>query len=203
MGLTASDSGGTFALCPEGTHAAICVQVIDMGQQWSDFYKKHSHKCLLGWEIPEHLQEDGKPFMVFQRYTVSLHENSALRPHLESWRGKRFTKEELDGFALSKIAGAPCMLSVTHSDDGKYANVSGVMALPKGVEKPVPVRDVIVFDIDGFIAGDERDKAAYDTFGDNLKKKIDAAKEVEDADKKAKAAGTGEWADLDDSDIPF
>ena len=41
---------------------------------------------------------DGKPFLVRRRYTASLHEKSALRKDLESWRGRAFTNVELDGF---------------------------------------------------------------------------------------------------------
>jgi hypothetical protein len=35
--------------------------------------------------------------------TVSLASNGNLKPLLESWRGKKFTKEELVGFDLKTI----------------------------------------------------------------------------------------------------
>jgi len=39
--------------------------------------------------------------MISKRYTMSLGEQSTLRKDLESWRGKKFTPEELQGFDLN------------------------------------------------------------------------------------------------------
>ncbi|MHA1379626.1 MAG: hypothetical protein ACTSRG_14730 [Candidatus Helarchaeota archaeon] len=48
---------------------------------------------------------------------MSLHAKATMRKFLESWRGKKFTKEELEGFDLQKILGKPCQLQIIHSDD--------------------------------------------------------------------------------------
>jgi hypothetical protein len=80
MGLVAKSSGdGSYTLAPEGTHVARCVQMIDLGTQWSEAYQKASHKVLIGWELPNEPNGDGGPVIVFRRYTVSLHEKAAMR----------------------------------------------------------------------------------------------------------------------------
>ena len=60
---------------------------------------------------------------------------------LRSWRGREFTSAELFGFELETVIGAPCMLSIVHNvgrKGGTFANVSGVMKLPKGMTQLAP-----------------------------------------------------------------
>ena len=45
----------------------------------------------------------GRRFDVARVYTLCLHERAALRKDLESWRGRKFTEQELDGFDLEKL----------------------------------------------------------------------------------------------------
>ncbi|HEY4759348.1 MAG TPA: hypothetical protein VIH42_02080 [Thermoguttaceae bacterium] len=140
---------GEFQLAPQGTHIARCYMVVDLGSQNTPFGAKH--KIRVGWEFPNELMEDGRPFMIAKEYTASLHPDSNLAQDLVSWRGRAFTEEELGGFDIFKILGAPCMLTVIHtiSKTGKqYANVKTVASLPKGTVKPEPVNDLISFSLD-------------------------------------------------------
>lgn len=180
MGVTVSDpGGGDFVPAPEGTHVARCVQVIDLGTQTSSYYKnddgspQKSKKVLIGWEIPGELNDKGEPFLVWHRYTQSLHEKANLRIHLQSWRGRKFTDDELKGFLLSNILDKPCLLNIVHNDSGDktFANVSAVMALPKGQECPDRVHKLIDFDINNF------DRDLFEEFSDNLKKTINNSDE--------------------------
>ena len=154
MSLVATDngSGGDFTPAPQGTHTARCVRVIDLGTQpGSQMYPAPRHKVLVGWELPEEMREyDGKqePAMVFKRYTMSLNEKARLRHDLESWRGRNFTEEELAGFHLRNISGVPCMVTITHSDDKKYANINAVTSLPKSVTVPPAFNDVVYYEIE-------------------------------------------------------
>ena len=97
---------------------------------------------------------------------------------LESWRGRPFTTEELGGFSLENVLGAPCMLSVIHkpSKDGTkvYANVGSVMALPKGMEAPELVNPAVKFDIGEF------DQKVFDELSSYVQKKILMSKELEE-----------------------
>lgn len=174
MSLKATDKGGAeFALTPEGTYTARCYKIIDLGTQTSTgmFGTKEQHKVMVSWELldDEIKMDDGRPFSVTQWYTVSLHEKSKLRADLEAWRGKKFTKEELEGFDLQNVLGSYCMLQVVHDETGKYANVNSIMAF-KGV-KPKPVNGNVIFDID------EPDMDVYNSFSDNMKAKIMSAPE--------------------------
>ena len=168
-------------LCPAGTHSAICFSISDLGLQKEQVLDKTgkkvdkiSHKVILAFEIDERMKQEGllnnKRFVVSRKFTLSLHEKSALRPVLESWRGKAFTKEEEDYFDIEKLVGVPCLINIVYNiSDGKtYSNIGSVSPLMKGMvpivaetdwsEKlPKWIQDLI----DSQITGDEhyRDNA--------------------------------------------
>lgn len=182
---------------PEGTHIAVCTQVIDLGHQYSEFYDKTAHKVMIGWELQsDEKRDDGKPFVVWKRYTLSLGDRANLRRDLKAWRGRDFTPEELDGFDLRNILGKSCMIGVTHrAVDGKtYVDVSTVAALPKNMKAAKAEGTQIYFDIN------DPDMAAYGTFSDGLKKTIQASEEwkARDADK-----ANDEPPPPSDEDVPF
>lgn len=148
-----SSSGGDFKPIPEGTYLATCVRIIDLGTQVSTFKgaDKLQRKVLVAWEVPDVLVEyegESKPAMVQSRYTASLADKANLRRHLESWRGRKFTDDELKGFDLKNVLGKPCQIQVLHSDDGAYANVSAVMGLPKGLPAPEVHHPLVHFSLD-------------------------------------------------------
>lgn len=146
-----------------GTYMAVCVAVIDLGQQYNQFEKqkqgKYAEECMFIFEIPdERVEVDGedKPrWLSSRRFTVSLHERAALFQMLTAWRGKALTDAELDpagdGFDLMQMAGVPAMLSVTvvEKDDGsKYNRIEAVTGFPKGLPAPKPESEILVFDAD-------------------------------------------------------
>lgn len=146
MAIMAKKSGGgNFTPAPGGSWGAVCCDVVDLGIVESTFSgkAKKQHKIRVVWQIDENML-DGKPYMVSQRYTLSLHEKAGLRKDLESWRGRPFTEEELEGFDVETVIGAPCLLSVVQAASGGsvYANVKGVMKLPRGMQA-IRVRDYI------------------------------------------------------------
>ena len=51
-----------------------------------------------------------------------------------------FTPEELKGFDVEKLIGAPALLAVVHNrtPDRTYVNIKSIQRLPKGMEKPEP-----------------------------------------------------------------
>jgi hypothetical protein len=144
MGIIAK-AGAEFTPAPAGTHAAVCVDIIDIGMVLSEFkgVKKNQHKIKIVWQIDED-QANGKPFTVSQRYTLSLHQKATLRRDLESWRGKPFSEEELKAFDLENLLGAGALLNVIHNhrEGSTYANVASVMRLMKGMATPAP-RDYV------------------------------------------------------------
>ena len=146
-----------------GTYMSVCVGVIDLGEQYRQFDKqkqgKYAEECMFIFEIPsERVQVDGedKPrWLSSKRYTVSLHERSALYQMLTSWRGKALSDAELDpagdGFDLMQMAGQGAMLSVSvaEKDDGSRHNkIEAVTGFPKGIPVPKPESEILVFDAD-------------------------------------------------------
>lgn len=131
--------GSTFEPHPEGQFRAVCVDVVEKLNVPTAFGPKN--KVRLVWQTEES-REDGKPFLASASFNASLHEQSRLRPFLESWRGKKFTADELKGFDLEALIGIGAVLQITHTTkDGKtYDNVSSIMRLMKGME-PVEARD--------------------------------------------------------------
>jgi hypothetical protein len=138
-------AGGNFTPAPAGTHSAVCVDVIDLGMIEVTYLGKtqRKHKIVLVWQIDENM-DDGKPFLVRRRYTCSLHEKATLRRDLESWRGRGFTDKDLQAFDLETLLAVPCLLNVIQEtrNGSIFANVAGVMRLPKGMAALVP-RDYV------------------------------------------------------------
>jgi hypothetical protein len=79
----------------------------------------------------------GKRFTVNEFFTKSLSPKGRLRPALESWRGRPFTKEELSGFDIEKLVGANCLLNIGENKKGR-AIVLAVNPLMKNTAKMTP-----------------------------------------------------------------
>jgi hypothetical protein len=151
MSLIAKNKDADFTPVPQGTHLAVCYLLVDCGLQINPFKPtKKQAKIVIGWELPEELMEDGRPQVISSIYSVSLHKKSTLRRDLESWRGKEFTEEELEGFDLRNVVAKGCLITVTHNvtDERTYANVKGVTALPRGMSAPLPVNPVMIYDME-------------------------------------------------------
>jgi|SRR5882724_4560854 len=135
-----------FVPAPAGFHAAVCVDEVDMGLVPNRFDPAADpvYTVRLVWQIAEEMK-DGKPYLIKKDYRASLHEKAALRKDLESWRGKPFTFNELVGFDLENIVGAPCMMNVVHKTGrkgGTFANIAAITPLHKGMAKLEP-RDYV------------------------------------------------------------
>lgn len=206
MAIMATDSGGgDFKLATPGNHPAVCTLVADLGKQriqsttYGDSVK---HQVYIRWELTDEPfewqdKDSGESktgnMSIGKTYTLSLHENSTLRPVLESWRGRPFTEEERKGFDITKLAGAPCLVNVAHEvgHDGKTrAKVSAVTPVMKGMEKPTPLNPPVIYDEDHL--------RVYDDLPEWLRKKID--EQVKDVTNPPANGGFGD--DLDD-DVPF
>ena len=143
MAIIAKDNRKEFTPAPEGLHQAVCVDVTDLGLQPTPWGEKQ--KVDLRWQLEAMDEETGRPFLVQSRYTNSLNEKATLRIHLEAWRGRKFTAEELEGFDLEKLLGVNCQIQVIHNitDQGRiFANVQAIVPLGKGMTKLRP-RDYV------------------------------------------------------------
>lgn len=142
-----------FILVPEGLHLAICIAIIDLGNQHNEFYDKMEPKVYINFELPKKtikIDNVEKPMTTGREYTVSLHEKANLRKALEGWRGRKFTEEELKGFDLKKVLGKACQIQVMHTTKGDktYANITSIVPPPEGIDIGKPVNELLHYDMD-------------------------------------------------------
>lgn len=203
MGLTLKQSGD-FQIAPAGTYPAIIYRVIDLGTQQINWQGQlsWSHKILLAFELHgDEKMDDGRPFVISKRYTASLSQKAKIREHLEAIRGRPFSNDELGGFHLRNVLGAPCLLQVVHESKGEavYANIGGLMKLPKGMPKPEPINEQIYFDLD------QPDMASFEKLSDKLKALIQATPEWQERveGKGQQKEVTSDSKEFADEEIPF
>lgn len=160
MAITATSTPTTTREpIPAGLYPARCYQMIHIGTVEESFegVAKKVNKVRIGWELPTETrvfkEENGEqPCVISKEYTLSLHEKSALRSMLKSWRSKDFTEEEALAFDITKLLGVPCMINISHkkSADGTktYDNISAVTPMPRGMDCPPPINPRLVFEHD-------------------------------------------------------
>jgi hypothetical protein len=118
------------------------VDVVDLGLQKTQFGEKY--KVKLVWQVEERdVENDNRRFRVQQWYTNSDSEKSNLRKMLESWRGKRFTEDEIAAFDIESVIGKNCQVQVVHTikAEGKvFANIQAIIS-PRQGEVPLEAED--------------------------------------------------------------
>lgn len=227
MAGTVKETGGDFdyKLMPEGVHAAVADMVVFLGKQLTGFTDdktgepKVQEKVYLRFEVPkERLTykdkqgvDQNRPMTIGITVTASLSEKATLRKYLESWRGKQFTADELKGFDLFTVLGAPCMLTVAHNTKGDktYANVTAITKFQGiykvggqdiTIERPVAENPLVRYSEES-----AEDMASYDTLQEWLQKKIQQQVRAHPAveSQAGSAAPADEFRDDDLSDVPF
>lgn len=214
MIVTGSNSK-EFKVAPVGNHLARLYRVIDLGTQMREWEGKvnMTRRVKFFWELHGEdekgnplTMDDGKPMIQSREYTWSLHEKSALRQHLEAWRGVGFTDEELRGFDIKKVLGHFCMLTIAHrvSNGKTYADVKNVSSVPSIIKKaglPEGVNNTMIFTFDKF------DPVMFESLSEWLKAIIVKSSEYRALQQPTTsaqyiAASGGSMADLED-DVPF
>lgn len=200
--IVSDTGGGDFKQLDPGTYPAVCTQIIGIGPQDSNFGLKE--KIKIRFEVPSERvewEQDGEkkegPMTTWATYTASLSSKANLRQALEGWRGRAFTDEELKGFEMDKILGAPCMLSIIHKEsNGKtYANIASISKLMAGVTPPTAEGELISFDIRNYT------HEKYAALPEWLRKRIDEG--LKQIDTQVEDPAPPETDGFEDSDIPF
>jgi hypothetical protein len=142
VAIIASAPKSDYEQAPEGLHQGVCVDVVDRGMVKNNFDESAApyHAIRSVWELEE-TDSKGRRYRVMQQYRLSLHEKAKLRQHLEAWRGKKFTADELKGFDVEKLIGANCQLTLVHNGD--YTNIQAIVPLAKGMTKMAPSSDYV------------------------------------------------------------
>ena len=134
-----------------GVYMAGCVVVADLGDQYSEKFKKSSRKVVFSFDIPsETIEIDGeqKPRQLSKRCTFSVSKKGTLNKMLNAWMNANMSEQELGELDLFSLIGRGCQIRVTVSEDGAHNNIEDVMALPKGMPAPQSNTAPITYDID-------------------------------------------------------
>lgn len=136
-----------------GVYMAVCVGVIDLGEQYSEIYKSYSNRVKFVWALPtETIEIDGKQEerQLSREFSVATKKSSKIRTFLSSWNSKTYTDDEFLELDLFEQVGKPCQLNVVLSETGEYANVESAIPLPKGIQAPVTQTEFILWDMDAW-----------------------------------------------------
>lgn len=161
-----------------GVYIGICVGVIDLGEQYSETFKKFSNDVMIVWELAgETVEVDGeqKPRQLSRTFSVATSKKSKLRAFLSSWNGKQYGDDEFGELDLFDQIGKVCQLNVVLNDTGEYANIDNLMPLPKGMPAPITDTPAIQWDMD--VWDDETFKALPEWVQEKIKQSTQHKKE--------------------------
>lgn len=136
-----------------GVYMAVCVGVIDLGEQYSEKFKNYSNKVKFVWALPsETIEIDGKTEerQLSKEFTFSVSKKGGLRSFLQSWNSKNYSDEEFAELDVFEQLGKPCQLQVVLNDTGEYSNVENLMPIPKGMPAPTSKTPFVTWDMDAW-----------------------------------------------------
>lgn len=200
--MKVSDNGGKGFDLEPGIYEAVCFGLIDIGTQHGEWQgqKKLQHQAIIKFELLDETYDDENGdtcrMQFAQFYTLSLHEKAKLRKHLNGWRGREFTPEELKGFEMKNVLGKNCMLVIGHSESGK----SVVESVSKFKKEPVKAeRELEYFSFEDF------EGAFPEWMSDGIKNLCIKSDEYAAYAKHSIDSDTGHVASepIDDDDVPF
>jgi hypothetical protein len=192
-----STATGTFTPVPVGAHIGVCTGLYDIGTQGGGKFEPKP-QLIVTWSLPSQLNDAGEPMRISSTYTSSMNKKANLRKVIESWFGKSFPTEDVaKDFDFKALLGRSCIVNVIHKESGEktYANVSGVMPIPKGMQAPAAPASTQFYSPEDQ-APDEL-SVAYANLPEWIRKKVDTQLPAD--------GGTPDIGDTDagGDDIPF
>ena len=136
-----------------GVYLGLCIGAIDLGEQYSELFKKYANKMLYVFEFPtETVEVDGKqePRQLSKEFNISASKKASIRGFLSSWNGKNYSDEEFAEVEMFDQLGKACMVNVVLSENGEYSNIESVMPLLKGMPVPESKTEPIKWDMDAW-----------------------------------------------------
>lgn len=179
MNVTQNSGGGGRQPVPVGAHFARCSIVAGIGMEETPWGSKP--KVIISWDIPSLRNEwetaDGRQMNTAARMSSfynltfgSSDKPSTLRTHLEGWRGRTFTEDELNGFSLKNILNVPCTLVIQHKQGKQGRIIDFVSAI-------APAKDDQVDPLDSglpvYFSAWEPDMDAYAKLPEWIQKRVD------------------------------
>lgn len=136
-----------------GVYMAVCVGVVDLGEQYSEKFKSYSNKVKFVWALPsETIEIDGKTEerQLSKEFTFSVSKKGGLRTFLESWNSRTYSDDEFAELDVFDQLGRPCQLQVVLNDTKEYSNVANLMPLPNGMPAPTSQTAFFTWDMDAW-----------------------------------------------------
>lgn len=136
------------------TYPAVCVGVVDLGEQHSEKFNNYQNKVLFAFEIiGETVEVDGepKPRWLSKEFTLSLSEKGNLAKTIAAWTGKELTEEETEnGYDVTQLVGRRAMVVVTvkETDNGTFNDITVIASPPKMMTIPDAESEQFCFVID-------------------------------------------------------
>lgn len=162
--------GAARELVEEGTHNAVCVQVIDVGTQESSNPEwEPQHQVYLVFQLVDEETSAGKPVLLSRPFNYVASSRSNLSKTLDAWLGVDAAEFDLD-----ECLGEPCLVSVKHNETkkGVFANITSVTKPTKGSKIRKPSVDVFSLWLD-----EDFDEEIYEELSDFYKLKIASSDE--------------------------
>ena len=190
----------------EDVYCGVCYAVIDLGRQYSEKYKKTSHRIMVIWEITGEMVEiDGsmEPRVISKEYSLAWGDKSELKKLSDALFGNNAYTD--DTFEAKIILGKPCQLSVTveEKDDGaKYNRLTNIIKLAKGQTAHEP-KELLYYEI-----GDDSTRDVFEKIPlwvrDKIKKSIDFESLADIPDKpETVPENTKNTKNTDKAEVPF
>lgn len=152
-----------------GSYLAVCVGVLDLGEQHSEKFKNYANKVQIIFELPgETIEVDGKqePRQLSREFSVAVKKNSGLRTFISAWNGLTYSDDDFMELDLFDQIGRPALLNVVLNETGEYANIESAIQIPKGIPAPVSSTAPIRWDMDKW------DDAVFQTLPEWVQEKI-------------------------------
>ena len=126
-----------------GLHNAVCVDVIDLGEQTTTYQgeTKTRNMLQLKFRIGDQDKSDGTPMFINRKYTATLNEKGALRKDLKSWRGQDLSVDEKKEFNPDVLVGAQAQLNIEEwqkSDGTPGTSIGAILPPANGQDVKVP-----------------------------------------------------------------
>lgn len=149
MEVANGGGSGEYVLCPPGNGPGVVVGIFDTGHQTVPKRTggtMEQRKLVLVFELAKK-RPDGKPFVMAERYTWSMNDQSHFFALVTNLTGKKY--KEGERFNPLSLLGLPAMVSITNSPVGEktYHNVGTVAQFPEGFPAPTATYKPIAWSV--------------------------------------------------------
>src|SRR5690606_27917890 len=175
-------------LCPDGTYAARCIRIIDMGTQTHKVYGD-SRKVNFVFENLDEENEDGDPHLHYRTFNAKLTPKADLTKAISKWMKVKIEKG--DTYDLDDLLNQPCMITVEtqEKDDGDERSViTSITSVPKSMGKlPKATNDVYSM----YLTEDGFDQEIFDDLPEWMQNAIKESPEWEELEEAGVVKGKG------------